>query len=366
MNDFRRQWSEIGGQALAAMGAVGRSGRLILGPEVKAFERDLARFWRLPRAVGCGSGLDALVIALKALGVKRGDRVLTTPLTAFATTLAILNCGATPVFSDVDGSGLIDLESAERALRRARRRIRFFVPVHLYGHAIDVWRLRAFARRFELTTVEDCAQAIGATSAGRPVGSASEIAAVSFYPTKNLGCLGDGGAVLTRSARLAERAASLRDYGQTAKYVHRFVGMNSRLDELHAAVLRRALLPRLGAFIERRRRVARRYRAEIRNPRLAVPPVPEGSRSVWHLFPVLVRGSRGSFQRHLASRGVASAVHYPVLAPDQGAMRAVHAETLGPLDRARFFARREVSLPIHPYLTDREVERVISACNSWT
>ncbi len=365
LNDFPSQWAQVGSAALAAVDRVGRSGWLILGSEVAAFEEALAERWGLPQCVGCACGLDALEISLRCLGLKPGEKVLTTPLSAFATTLAIMRAGGVPVFVDVDVSGQLDLSLARKALE-AEKDIRFAIPVHLYGHALDLPLLESLRQEFELCIVEDCAQAIGARSHGRGVGSVGQAAATSFYPTKNLGCMGDGGAILSASAELAERARSLRDYGQSEKYVHTQIGSNSRLDEIQAAILRDALLPRLGEYTRRRREIAERYRAEIQHPALSIPPVPEGSESVWHLFPLLVSGDPQRFQDHLGGAGIASARHYPTLIPDQRALRDyAEPRSLGALTNAQRFARGEVSLPIHPHLTDPQVEKVIETCNDW-
>jgi dTDP-3-amino-3,4,6-trideoxy-alpha-D-glucose transaminase len=365
LNDFRAQWPHLREAVLGAVERVGESGWFVLGTEGQAFEKELARVWGLPFCVGCASGLDAIEIALRCAGLARGDAVLTTPLSAFATTLAVIRAGGRPCFVDVDASGQLDLALTERALE-SHPEIRFLVPVHLFGHALDLEQLGRLRDRFELRVVEDCAQAVGARSRGVPVGSTGELAATSFYPTKNLGCMGDGGAVLARDAALAERARCLRDYGQTAKYEHACLGLNSRLDELQAAILRDALLPQLEAFTRRRREVADRYRSGIRNPRLELPAAPAGSESVWHLFPVLVSGGRGAFQEHLRRAGIASGVHYPTLIPEQAAFREGEGgDVLSPLPRAEGFARREVSLPIHPFLSEREVERIVASCNSW-
>jgi dTDP-3-amino-3,4,6-trideoxy-alpha-D-glucose transaminase len=268
------------------------------------------------------------------------------------------------VFVDVDASGLVDLERAEAAVR-AEPAIKFFVPVHLYGHALDAHRLERLCRDTDVLVVEDCAQACGALSRGKPVGAASGIAATSFYPTKNLGAMGDGGALLVRDAELAEVARSLRDYGQSAKYVHARLGMNSRLDELHAAILREAFLKRLPKFTRRRSEIARAYRDGIESRFLTVPTIPGGSESVWHLFPVLVEEHREAFMRFLAGAGIATGIHYPTLIPDQPALSGVRFEALDSLVNARRFAQTEVSLPIHPYLADDEVEHVIAACNAF-
>jgi dTDP-4-amino-4,6-dideoxygalactose transaminase len=364
LNDFVAQWRDVRTDSLAAFERVGESGWLILGREVQSFEAELASFWGLPHAVGCASGLDAIEIALRALSIAPGDKVLTTPLSAFATSLAIVRAGGVPVFVDVDASGLLDLERAADAIQ-ADPGIKFFVPVHLYGHALDAQHLQSVVQLADLQLVEDCAQSCGASSRGTPAGATGKAAATSFYPTKNLGCMGDGGALLTRDDRVAVEARSLRDYGQTAKYVHARLGMNSRLDELQAAILRSALLPRLPQFTERRQAIARTYRDAIDNAQLTLPPVPAGSTSVWHLFPVLVEGSRDAFMAHLDQAGIGSGIHYPTLIPDQQAFADVRFESRDALVRARRFANAEVSLPIHPYMSDQQVKRVIDACNTW-
>ena len=365
LNDFARQWQDTRADALAAFEETGASGWYILGRQVAEFEEQLARYCGMEHAVGVGSGMDALEISLRALGCKAGDKVLTTPLSAFATVLAILRLGAVPVFADVDEYGLIDLDLCRAALA-ARREIRYFLPVHLYGHALDMRRLAALREEFDCRLVEDGAQAIGAHREGIAAGSAGQMAALSFYPTKNLGALGDGGAVLTNDAALAGTARMLRDYGQSAKYRHEMAGCNSRLDELHAAYLRRAALPRLSAWTEARRRIAGAYMAGIRHEAIRVAGAPAGSQPVWHLFPVLVPAARkADFQRWMGSRGIVTGEHYPMPVFEQPAMAGVAWEAAGDLSRAAHFCRSEVSLPIHPYLTGEETAQVIAACNAW-
>lgn len=365
LNDFKRQWADTSADALAAFEEIGASGWYILGREVREFEEALALYWGLPHVVGVASGLDAIELSLKALGCGPGDRVLTTPLSAFATALAILNLGAVPVFVDTDPYGQIDLDACE-AVFASRPEIRYFVPVHLYGHALDMPRLQALRDRFECRMVEDAVQSIGACFNGRVTGSAGHMAALSFYPTKNLGALGDGGAILTADEDLAQRARMLRDYGQSAKYRHELVGYNSRLDELHAGLLRRVSLGRLPAWTEARRRVAAAYIDAIRNPAIQVPGAPAGSHSCWHLFPVLVDPDRKrDFMAWLTARGIGSGEHYPISIPDQPAMREVEFEVAGTLATAQRICRSEVSLPIHPYLQDAEIGQVIDACNQW-
>ncbi len=366
LNDFKRQWADTRADVLAAVESVGASGWYILGRRVESFERALAPRFGRRLAVGCASGLDAIEVGLRALGLQPGQRVLTTPLSAFATTLAILRAGGVPVFADVDRRGLVDLDLCERRFA-ADPALRFFVPVHLFGYPLDGGRLAALRARFGLTLLEDCAQSVMARWRDVPAGSAGQASATSFYPTKNLGALGDGGAIVTDDDEVRSRCAFLRDYGQSARYVHDHLGLNSRLDELHAAILESAFLPRLEAWTERRRAVARRYLAGIRHPRVrTLEPAAEAQPS-WHLFPVFVPGAeRDSFRRHLEGRGVQTAIHYPRLITEQRALAGVLTpEAAGPLEVARELAGGEVSLPIHPYLHDEEVEAVVEAVNGW-
>jgi dTDP-4-amino-4,6-dideoxygalactose transaminase len=293
--------------------------------------------------------------------------VLTTPLSAFATTLAILRAGGVPVFVDVDACGQLDLNAAERLLEAAQNgeRVRWMVPVHLFGHCLDLDRLEALRDRFGLQIVEDCAQSIGATWRERPCGSVGLAATTSFYPTKNLGALGDGGALLTNDAALAKAAKQWRDYGQSEKYVHSVSGLNSRLDELQAALLRDALLPRLAGYTAARQAVGRAYDAGIQHGALQMVVVPEGCGAVRHLYPLLVDGSREGFMQHLKRHGVMVGIHYPQLISDQPALEGEAWEQFGDLSMARKFAAQEVSLPMHPHLSAEQVQRVIDACNGW-
>jgi dTDP-3-amino-3,4,6-trideoxy-alpha-D-glucose transaminase len=365
LNDFSRLWAEIGEDVLHAVAEVGASGHYILGPQVAAFESSLATLAGLPGAVGCGSGLDAIEIGLRALDMPAGAKVLTTPLSAFATTLAIVRAGGIPVFVDVDAQGLLDLDQAQQELARDAS-IKFMVPVHLYGFPISPGALAAMGERFGVAVVEDCAQAILAEHSAAKVGTAGAGAAFSFYPTKNLGALGDGGAFLAKSPAVIEHARVLRDYGQTERYVHARLGLNSRLDELHAAVMSRAQLPRLRAWTERRRQIAQRYLHGLAGSAVQTLPVEDGSAPVWHLFPVLAPlGRREELRAFLAARAVQTGVHYPFVIPSQKALAGVPFACPRKLANAEAFAAREVSLPIHPFLTDGEVDRVIDAVSAW-
>jgi dTDP-4-amino-4,6-dideoxygalactose transaminase len=365
LNDFQRMWAEVGSDVLEAVRVVGGSGWYILGAEIANFEKEFAALWQRRFAIGVASGLDAIEIGLRVCGCKAGDKVLVPPVSAFATALAVIRIGAIPVFVDCDRYGLMDLELAASALA-SDGAIRYAVPVHLFGHCVDMEKLSGLRIRFGVSIVEDCAQSIGARWRGIPCGSSGECSATSFYPTKNLGAFGDGGALLCDSKEHAALARSLRDYGQTAKYVHEHVGYNSRLDEMQAAILRRALLPRLASWTDARRSIARRYVEGIRNPLLDVLGSPEGSESCWHLFPVLAPlGRKGEFIAHLRANGIAAGEHYPIALMDQPAMGKARYEEYQSCLKARDFCTREVSIPIHPYLSDEEIQRVIDACNGW-
>jgi dTDP-4-amino-4,6-dideoxygalactose transaminase len=359
-NDFARQWQDIREDAIDAVDRVGSSGWLVLGDEVCQFEHEFAAWWGIPHAVGVASGLDALEIALRCADLPVGARVITTALTAFATTLAIIRAGAEPVWCDVDESGGLDLDRLAKRLSTDRS-IRAVVPVHLYGHPLDLTKIESLAVEYDLVVIEDCAQSAGAERDGRPTGTAGIAAATSLYPTKNLGAMGDGGVLLTYEADLAERARRLRDYGQSRRYEHVEIGLNSRLDELHAAILRSALLPRLDGWLARRAEIAARYTEALVTTSLR-PIAAKAGRSAHHLFPVEVtEGQPATIIQGLHERGVSAGRHYPFVCPDQIAVGQLGVRA-GSLAQARLIAEREISLPIHPQLDDEEVERVIVAC----
>jgi dTDP-4-amino-4,6-dideoxygalactose transaminase len=364
-NDFRRQWEDIRADVIAALERVGGSGWYVLGDQVRIFESVLASRWGFRYAAGVACGLDAIEIALRILGCGPGDRVLTTPLSAFATTLAIVRLGAIPVFVDTDENGLVDLARCRSVLEQ-RKDIRFFVPVHLYGQPLDSAELRRLRADFDLKMVEDCAQSVCARFREEPTGLAGQAAATSFYPTKNLGGMGDGGAILTNDAAVDEQARVLRSYGETARYQHQRIGYNSRLDELQASILLRAVLPRLDTWIKRRREIAASYCQGIRHAAIRLLSFPGEAEPNWHLFPVFVPpASRDGFLAHLQASGIGAGVHYPLAIPDQAALKRTPYELAGDCVRARRQCSSEVSLPIHPYLTDEEVLQIINAVNGW-
>ncbi len=333
-----------------AIDRVVASGRFILGPEVEAFEAEFASASGVAHAVGVGTGTDAIALILRALGVGYGDEVITTPLSAAFTALAVMATGARPVFADIDADRLTLDPAAVAAAVTARTRA--ILPVHLYGQAADMAAIVAVASRHRLPVVEDCCQAHLATAAGAPVGTIGVAGAFSFYPTKNLGALGDAGAVVTNDRALAERVRRLRNGGQTLRDHHELAGINSRLDEMQAAILR-ARLPLLANRTARRRTLAAVYR-----DRLAMAPVrilPERDPGhVYHLFVVRSR-RRADLQAHLASVGIETLVHYPVPIPRQPAL----ASTLpAECPNATAACDEVLSLPLRPDMTTEDVSAV--------
>jgi dTDP-4-amino-4,6-dideoxygalactose transaminase len=334
----------------AAIERVVASGWFILGPEVDAFEREFAAASGAAYAVGVGNGTDAIALILRALGIGAGDEVITTPLSAAYSTLAIMMTGARPVFADIDPDRLtLDPAAAAAAVGPRTKAI---LPVHLYGQAADLAALAAVAARHHLALVEDCCQAHLATAAGRCVGTVGVAGAFSFYPTKNLGALGDGGAVVTSDADLARTIRLLRNGGQTDRYHHLVAGVNSRLDEMQAAILR-ARLPFLRGWTERRRALAARYRAALAGGCVTVPPERD-SGHVYHLF-VVRSTARPRLQQHLGSRGIETLVHYPVPIPDQPAVASAQPAAC-PLATAA--CAEVLSLPLHPGLDEGDVGEV--------
>ena len=336
-----------------AMQRVVSRGWFVLGPEVEQFEAEFASAMGAPHAVGVGNGTDALALILRALGIGAGDEVITTPLSAAYTALAITMCGATPIFADIDPIRFtIDPARIAAAIGP---RTRALLPVHLYGQAADMTAIERLASTHNLAIVEDCCQAHLATAGGRPVGTIGIAGAFSFYPTKNLGACGDGGAVITRDRALADRIKRLRNGGQTDRYHHQELGMNSRLDEIQAAVLR-ARLPRLQAWTARRREIAALYRTSLTGGKLDLPDECDAGH-VYHLFAARAR-DRNTLQARLASDGIETLVHYPLPIPRQAAF-ARFATADYPC--AEQVCGDIVSLPLNPRMTNDDVAAVVAA-----
>jgi dTDP-4-amino-4,6-dideoxygalactose transaminase len=353
--DLGAAYRELKTEIDAAVHRVLDSGWYILGPEVEAFESEWAAYCGVEHAVGVANGLDALVLALRALGVGPGDEVIVPSNTYIATWLAVTSVGARPVPVEPDpATHNIDPERIEAAITPATRVI---LPVHLYGQAADLDPILALARERGLRVVEDAAQAHGARYKGRRVGGHGDAVCWSFYPGKNLGALGDGGAVTTADPRIAERIRVLRNYGSRVKYVNEVAGMNSRLDPIQAAVLR-VKLPHLDAWTERRRAVAAAYAQGLQGSGLVLPHVPDWAEPAWHLY--VVRSThRDRLQESLTAAGIGTLIHYPI--PPH--MQAAYADLgLAPeaLPLARSLASEVLSLPMGPQMGSDQVQTVIS------
>jgi dTDP-3-amino-3,4,6-trideoxy-alpha-D-glucose transaminase len=346
----------------AAIQRVIDRGWFILGPEVEAFEAEFAAASGAAHAVAVGNGTDAIELLLRALGVGPGDEVIVPAITAAYTALAVIATGAAPVIVDLSNDTLtLDPFACDAAVTNRTKAI---VPVHLYGQAAAMTAIAAIAARRGLAIVEDCCQAHLATSEGTPVGTIGAGGAFSFYPTKNLGAMGDGGAIVTGDAQLAHRLRLLRNGGQSDRYHHDIIGVNSRLDEMQAAILR-ARLPRLPAATARRREVAASYRA-----RLSAAVVPVAQRDpghVYHLFPVRVAtgegaNGRNSLQAHLRAHGIETLVHYPVALNDQPAL-ASYKRSACPVAAAA--AQELLSLPLHPRVQQAQVDEIAAVIARW-
>lgn len=344
----------------AAAARVIDSGWYILGQEVAAFEQAFADYCGVRHAIGVGNGLDALSLILrgyKELGALHdGDEVIVPANTFIASFLAITESGLMPVPVEPDPANF-NLDPA-RVAAAIGERTRAIMAVHLYGQLADMPALAELAERHSLLLIEDAAQAHGAASGGRKAGAFGHAAGFSFFPAKNLGALGDGGAIVTNDSLLAARVTALRNYGSEEKYLHLYQGINSRLDELQAALLR-VKLKYLDEDTARRRSVARRYRGGIRHPSIRLPAVADEASHVWHLF-VVRCAQRQALQQHLQAHGVQSQVHYPTPPHRQAAypvLRTLHLPVTEQLHD------EVLSLPIGPTLRDEDVQRVIDACN---
>lgn len=351
-NDVRLQYEQLRNEIDSAVTQVLSGGRYILGPVAQAFEEEFARYCGASRGVGVASGTDALRIALAALGVRAGDEVLVPAVSAPATAMAVVQLHATPVFVDVRADDFT--MDPEDAFRKCGSRTRAVVPVHLYGMPAHLKKLS----EMRMPLLEDAAQAHGSAAAWGRCGSFGAAAAFSFYPTKNLGTYGDGGMIVTSSEDVADRSRLLRNYGQRENYASEIPGDNSRLDEIHAAILR-VKLKHLESWNRRRRAIAAEYRSRLHDLPLGLQA--ETGQSNYHLF-VVTTPDRDALRRHLASLDIPSLVHYPIPLPRQKAFAAFNPAQCPNADH---LCARVLSLPIHPALEDREVEKVISAVQSF-
>jgi dTDP-4-amino-4,6-dideoxygalactose transaminase len=331
------------------------SGHFILGPELEQFEAAFAAFLGAEYSVGCASGTEAIYLALAACDVTNGDEVLVVAHTAVPTISAISMTGATPVFVDIDPETCVmDISAVEAKITDKTRAI---VPVHLYGQMVDLDPLRLVAQKYNLPIIEDVAQATGATYKGKIAGSIGDFGAFSFYPSKNLGAFGDGGAVSTNSRENYEKLLKLRNYGQSKRYHHDEIGINSRLDEIQAAILH-VQLPYVHEWNTRRREIAARYTQGLKDI-LKVPVERDYGTHVYHLY-VVQTDAREQLQTYLSEKGIGTLIHYPTPAHLQKAYKFLGYKE-GDLPNTEAVANRILSLPMFPELTDAQVDQVIAA-----
>lgn len=363
--DLRRQYQSIKSEIDQAIQRVVESGRFILGPEVESFEAEIAAYLGVPHAIGVASGTDALLLALKALGIGPGDAVIVPSFTFFATAGVVANVGATPIFADIDpltfNISPASISAALKAGTPRRERVKAIIPVHLYGQMADMDEIMAIAHKFGLYVVEDAAQAIGAEYNGKKAGTIGHIGCFSFFPTKNLGAYGDGGLVVTSDDELAERIRMLRVHGSKPKYYHHLVGTNSRLDALQAAILR-AKLPHLAQWTRARQRIADRYDELLRGIKSIRLPYRAPNRThIFHQYTVRVLGGkRDALRDHLAAQGIGTEVYYPLPLHLQPCFRHLGYRE-GDLPESERASREVLSLPMFPELTREEQDRVVEA-----
>jgi dTDP-4-amino-4,6-dideoxygalactose transaminase len=357
-NDFGAQYLAHQKEYDEATLRVLSSGYYILGQEVAEFEKQLALYLGTRAAIGVGNGLEALQLALLALGVGQGDEVITTSHSAVASTLAISAVGATPVFGDIDEYFHLDADKIEALITPKTKVI---LPVHLYGQSVDLNKIKDICQRHKLFLLEDAAQADGALYQNKFVGTFGEAAAFSFYPTKNLGAFGDGGAVVTSNNDLQEKLIMLRNYGQKNRYEHEVVGINSRLDEIQAAILQ-VQLKYLSAGNQRRQEIANFYLSALSGIKnIKLPKIREGASHVWHLF-VIEAEDRDKLQEHLKSLGIPTLIHYPIPIHKQKCFAQYNNLDLPVLEEK---VKKILSLPIHPFLTSAELDYIVSAISKF-
>lgn len=361
--DLKRQYQTIGEEVNAAVLAVLASGQYIGGPTVEEFERQFADYTATRECVACHSGTDALYLALRALNIGPADQVITSPFTFIATAEAISLVGATPVFVDITPQTFnLDLDQLAGAITEQTRAI---IPVHLFGQPVDMTRLMAIAQAYNLAVIEDCAQAVGAEWAGQKVGSFGNVGCFSFYPTKNLGGCGDGGAITTSDPVIAARIRTLRDHGRRGAYFHEAVGVNSRLDALQAAVLQ-VKLRYLETWNTQRRAVAHRYHRLLNQVQgVILPQELPGSRSVWNQYtlrilspqPIHLADYRDQVRTGLQCQGISSTVYYPLPLHLQPVYESLGYQ-YGQFPVAERAAQEVLSLPLFPELLPEEQDHV--------
>lgn len=336
-----------------------RSGRYIMSEELENFEREFANYLGCEYCVGVASGLDALTLAFRSLNIGKGDEVIVQGNTYIASVMGITLNGATPVFVDPDEYYNIDLDKIEEKITDKTKAI---LVVHLYGQASQMDKIMKLAQKYHLRIVEDCAQSHGAEYRGKMTGTFGDVGCFSFYPTKNLGAFGDGGAIVTNNKEIEEKIRIYRNYGSEKKYHNKVVGMNSRLDEIQAGFLR-VKLSHMDELIQERREICNRYLKEINNPKLVLPKIREGSSTVWHQFVVRVK-TRNEFIKYLEQQGIHTLIHYPI-PPHLSEAYAGLGIRRGCLPITEQYSEEIVSLPLYNGLKKDEQDYIIAVINNW-
>lgn len=351
--DFRREYKAIKKETDSAVRGVFENGRFILGPEVEKFEKDFALYLGVKYCVGVASGTDALYLSMLASGIGRGDEVIVPVNTASPTAIAVKMTGAKPVFCDCDENFLIDIDKISALINKKTKAL---IPVHFYGRACDMDKLRALAKKRGLILIDDCAQAAGAEWRGKKVGARSDFGCFSFYPTKNLGAYGDGGAVATNDENYYKKLKALRFYGMYDKVVSSVFGVNSRLDELQAAILN-VKLKYLDKWNKKRVELANFYRKTVKNKNIILPASARKNEHVYHLFVIRAKNREKTIEA-LKKNGIPTMIHYPFLLNKHPSLKQS-----GKFPNAEKYNKEIISLPMYPFLKKEEIKKIAKVLN---
>ncbi|MCZ2342509.1 MAG: DegT/DnrJ/EryC1/StrS family aminotransferase [Bacteroidales bacterium] len=366
MCDIRGQYLSLKAEMDAAILRVLESGQVILGPEVSAFEAEYAEFCQADHAIGCADGTTALLLALQALDIGPGDEVIVPPFTFFATVGSVIRCGATPVFADIDPLTFnLDPQAVAAVISPRTRAI---IPVHLFGQCAEMTALRALADHHKLYIIEDAAQSFGAEYDGQRCGTLGEVACFSFYPSKNVGTLGDAGMVTTNNANLAQKLVALRNHGSEVKYFHKYVGWNARIDAIHAAMLR-VKLPHVTSWLQSRREAASRYDWLLEEAGLTGfvhrPIAMPNRRHTYNQYVIRVAAlHRDALVQHLRSSGIGCDIYYPLALHQQECLQPL-GYAAGDFPASEDAARTVLALPIFPEITEEQQHRVVAALSTY-
>lgn len=357
--DLKREYDFLRKDITKVLLSVVKRGNFILGEEVAAFENEWAKYIGVKYAVVVANGTDALFLALKALGIGKGDEVIVPSFTFISTAFAVTHAGATPILVDVlaENSSI----DPEDIVKKITRKTKAIIPVHLYGNPADMKKIKNIAEKYKLFIIEDAAQSHGAEYSKKKTGSLGDIGCFSFYPTKNLGCYGDGGAVVTDDKNIAEKIRSLRNYGQNKKYFFSQLGINSRLDEIQAAVLR-LKLKYLNKWNSRRKEIAKLYNERLPKEVKRLKII-KNVHSVNHLYPIFLK-ERDRLMEYLSKKGISTQIHYPVPIHSQKIYKTL-SHKKGDFPNSEHMASHELSLPIHAFLANSEVKYITDCINSF-